>query len=332
MHFLMLGGTRFIGPHVVRSLVRLGHEVAVFHRSQKGTGLPPAVRHIPGDRQRLRDHVGDFAGFAPDVVIDMIAFTQREAEELLATFRNMAGRLVVISSGDVYRAFGVVSGLQRGPIEPMPLTEEAPLRDVFYLARQVELGPEDPLYDYEKIFVERTVLADPALPATILRLPMVYGPGDYQHRLYPYVKRMDDQRPVILLDEGAAGWRSPRGYVEDVALAIVLAATSPSAAGRVYNVAEATSYTEAEWVRRIGEAIGWQGTVRTVRRGRLGIDINPDQDLVMDTSRIRAELAYREEVPSNEALQRTIAWERANPAAQRPDYLAEDIVLAERGV
>src|SRR5262249_10284904 len=99
--------------------------------------------------------------------------------------------------------------------------------------------------DYEKILVEQVVTGDTGLPATVLRLPMVYGPGDEQHRLAPYLKRMMDGGEVILLDEGMARWRCLRGYVEEVAAAIALAVTSPAAAGRVYNVAEPTAHTEA---------------------------------------------------------------------------------------
>ena len=50
---------------------------------------------------------------------------------------------------------------------------------------------------------------------------MVYGPGDYQHRLRPYLKRMDDARPAIVLDARQVTWRDTRGYVEDVAAAHV---------------------------------------------------------------------------------------------------------------
>ena len=60
---------------------------------------------------------------------------------------------------------------------------------------------------------------------------MVHGPRDYQHRLFPYLKRMDDGRPAIVLDEDRARMRVTRGYVEDVAAAIALAATDPRASG-----------------------------------------------------------------------------------------------------
>jgi hypothetical protein len=60
---------------------------------------------------------------------------------------------------------------------------------------------------------------------------------------------------------------------------------------------------------------------------------DPTQHWVADTGRIRHELGYGEPVSRDEALRRTIAWERAHPPtggrAQEPDYAAEDAVLAE---
>ena len=91
--------------------------------------------------------------------------------------------------------------------------------------------------EYDKIPVERAILGDPDLPGTVLRLPMIYGPGDHLRRFHPVLKRIDDGRRRKLLEEGMAAWRSPRGYVDNVAAALALAAVSGQAAGRVYNVA-----------------------------------------------------------------------------------------------
>jgi hypothetical protein len=58
--------------------------------------------------------------------------------------------------------------------------------------------------DYAKILVERVALGDGDLSATILRLPMVYGPGApevIKRRFFAYLKRIDDGRPAILLDD-----------------------------------------------------------------------------------------------------------------------------------
>ena len=66
------------------------------------------------------------------------------------------------------------------------------------------------------------------------------------------------------IDESMARWRCPRGYVEDVAAAMALTVVDERAVGRVFNVAEAAAFTEAEWVRRLGEVVGWPGEVVTV--------------------------------------------------------------------
>jgi nucleoside-diphosphate-sugar epimerase len=90
---------------------------------------------------------------------------------------------------------------------------------------------------YDKIQVERAVMSEPDLPGTVLRLPMIYGPGDYARRFHPVLKRIDDSRPFILYERGWAAWRAPRGYVENVAAALALAVTNEHAAGRIYRSA-----------------------------------------------------------------------------------------------
>ncbi|HZY83496.1 MAG TPA: NAD-dependent epimerase/dehydratase family protein [Gemmataceae bacterium] len=327
MRVLVIGGTRFIGPCLIHRLAAAGHEVAVFHRGRTNAALPAGVRTLLGDRHRLADHAGEFRRFGPDVVVDMIPFTEQDARSAVATFRGMAGRLVALSSGDVYRAYGVFTRLEPGPPEPTPVKEDGPLRQALFPYR-AGATPGDAKFDYEKILVERAVLGDTGLPATVLRLPMVYGPGDDQHRLAPYLRRMLDGRPAVLLDGGLARWRCLRGYVEDVAAAVALAVTSPAAAGRVYNVAEPTAHTEAEWVARVGAAAGWGGEVVAVPGGRLPVPFNTAQDLVVDTARIRAELGYREVVDPDDALRETVAWERGHLPEVPVDYAQEDGLLA----
>jgi nucleoside-diphosphate-sugar epimerase len=161
MRILVLGGTRFLGPHLVRRLAASGHEVVVFHRGQTHADLPDSVRHLQGDRRRLAEHAAQLQRLRADVVVDMIAFTADDARALVSVFRGSAARLVVLSSGDVYRAFGVFACLEPGPPEPTPVTEDSPLRQALYIARPAVSGPDDPMYDYEKILVEQTVRSEP---------------------------------------------------------------------------------------------------------------------------------------------------------------------------
>jgi hypothetical protein len=75
----------------VRRLVTLGHGVAVFHRGRTQADLPPEVVEILGDRHSLAAHVPDFQRHRPEVVVDMIAFTEGDA-------LGLARRTVVMSS------------------------------------------------------------------------------------------------------------------------------------------------------------------------------------------------------------------------------------------
>ncbi|MBF6589618.1 MAG: NAD-dependent epimerase/dehydratase family protein [Ktedonobacterales bacterium] len=340
MRIVVIGGTRFMGPEVVRRLRADGHDVTVFHRGETLGDLPPEVRHITGDRHRLADAASAFRRVAPEVVLDMIPFTEEDARGLMAAFTGLARRVVAISSQDVYRAFGRVNRFEPGPPDPRVLTEDAPLRERLYPHRgETPRAEGDPLRwrdDYDKILVERVVMGEADLPGTILRLPAVYGPLDYQHRTFEYLRRMDDNRPAILLDAGLARWRWSRGYVEDVAHAITLAVTREQATGRVYNVAEPSALSMTEWIRAIGQAAGWHGEIVVARNDHLPThliaDIETEQPIITASARIRQELGYVELVPREEAFARTVAWERANPPADSDpaafDYAAEDAALA----
>jgi nucleoside-diphosphate-sugar epimerase len=340
MRILVIGGTAFTGPHVVRQLVREGHEVVLFHRGQTDAKLPKAVRHVLGDRREWEEHKGELQQFEPEIVLDMIAMGPQSAWDVLTTFQGIARRVVALSSQDVYRAYGTLIGLNAGPVDTTPLAEDAPLRGILYPYRGRAQSAEDRMYNYEKILVERLYLGDPGLAATILRLPMIYGPRDRQHRTFEYLKRMDDGRPYILLGKGMAEWRWTKGYVQDVAQAIALAVTDERAAGRVYNVGEADALTELEWVQAIGLAAGWNGQIALLPPSRVPAALDPgihtDQPLVTDTTRIREELGYAERVPRERALRQTIDWQRGNPPAEfdaaRFDYAAEDELLKELGI
>lgn len=336
MNILVIGGTSgFIGTQVIWRLAAAGHTVTVFHRGQTNAGLPPGVNHILGDRERLADFASEFRRAAPQIVIDMYLRFEPEAVDLMHTFRGVAERVIAISSQDVYRTYGILWRNENTSPNDTPIAEDAPLRSVLYPYRRIANGPDDPKYNYDKIPVERVVLNDRELPGTVLRLPATYGPGDKQHRLFEYLKRMDDGRPFILLGEDEARWRQTHGYVENVADAIALAATDRRAENRVFNVGEEDAWSRAEWVGHIGKAIGWGGEIIVMPDNLLPEHLRTlagfEHDLIADTSRVRRELGYEEKIARNEALLKTIAWERANPPAEvdptQFDYEAEDAAL-----
>jgi nucleoside-diphosphate-sugar epimerase len=343
MRVLVIGGTGFIGPAVVTNLVGRGHDVTLFHRGRASAGLPVQIHHILGDRRGITQSAGAFKSLAPEVVLDMWPQFEQDARVIVGLFNGLAHRTVAISSQDVYRAYGKLRGIEPGPPDPVPLTESSPLRERLYPYRgetpRSQDNPDHWMDNYEKILVERIYLSEPGLPGTILRLPMVYGPRDEQHRFFDWLKRMDDRRPAILLDEHVASWRWTRGYVENVAAAIALAVVDERATGRIYNVGEVETPTWGEWARRTAQVTGWNGALMIVPPERLPAHLVSDLDyrqyLLTDSSRIRQELGYAEPVPLSEALSRTVAWELANLPEivdlKRFDYAAEDEVLAGLG-
>src|SRR5215475_12804657 len=134
MRLLILGGTTLTGPYAIRRLQSLGHDVTVFHRGEHEVELPAGVRHLHGD---FADLPREAFHPEPDAVVHTWAMTEMDAEHLVHTFRGIASRAVVISSGDVYRAYGCLMGLEAGPPAHVPLPESAPLRKSRYPYRKM---------------------------------------------------------------------------------------------------------------------------------------------------------------------------------------------------
>jgi nucleoside-diphosphate-sugar epimerase len=279
MKVAVVGGSGFIGAPTVGRLAAAGHEVDVLGRTR------------PDPR------------FDPDVVIHFVLMNEADAHA--AVERWPRARLVAISSGDVYRAYGELLGLEPHDADaPALLDEDAPLRDVLYPYGRQAPSPWGPLVDYDKILVERVVRAAPT-PATILRLPKVYGAAA---RDRPFGRWLDWMRSHDELPVGTrqGAWRWTHGHVEDVAAAIALAATHPRAAGRTYNVGEPHTPTQRQRVADLAAACDWSGRMVDVDDAALPPELRDPHagspDLAYDTSRIRTELGFTEVMSYAEAL------------------------------
>ena len=340
MRILLIGGNGFIGRYLMAALKRQGHAVAVFHRGTSAT--PDDVEEILGDRQQLAGRAQDLKRFAPDVVIDLVISSGQQAEELMNIFRGGTRRVIMLSSIDVYRAVGISNGTESGPLQELLLTEESELRRKLnpyppaqmQMLRKIFAWVTD---DYDKIPAERVVMNDHDLPGTVLRLPMIYGPRDPLHRFYPVVKRIADGRRYIIFPDTLAAWRSPRGYVENVAAAIALAATDDRASRRIYNVCEEPPFGELEWARKIAGEMNWDGEFVVLPAEKTPPHLqrpgDASQHWAASSARIRRELGYQEPVAIEDAIRCTIRWEQENPPdapfMAQFDYAAEDAVVAQ---
>jgi nucleoside-diphosphate-sugar epimerase len=288
MRILLIGGTGFIGLAIVRQLAAAGHHVAIFHRGRTRVALPGAVREFidPVSVLPIEKFPPAAFEFEPEVIVHTMAMGERDTRAAIAAF-GASPRFVLLSSGDVYRAYARFTGIEPGPVEEGLLSESSPLRTVRFPYRKRAASNDALEYCYEKLLVEEVAL-NSGIPATILRLPKVYGSSNNADLATVYAYR------------NHSTWRWTHGYVENVAAAVVLAATDSRAENRIYNVGE-------QYTPTLGERLAWMPP------SAVKIDdtdsFNFAQDIAYDTSRIRKELGYQEIMPEREAVLKTLRQE-----------------------
>jgi nucleoside-diphosphate-sugar epimerase len=323
LRVIVLGGTRFIGRAIVEDLAAAGHELLLVHRGVlEPSGLPNA-RHLHVERADLPEHRSTLEEFHPDAAIDCRALTRADAETAIAALPKGI-RLVVISSMDVYRAFGAVNNDLE--TDPVPLDESSPVRPYRYPYR----GKIDGLDDYDKLDVE-----DIYLPrgATSLRLPMVYGEHDYQRREEFILRRVRARRAHIPF--GAGMWLTCRGYMRDIARGARLSLESSAATGEPLNLCEDRSFSIAMWSRMILEAAASDAKLVRVSDDMLPDDLKATgtmrQHILASAAKARSVLGWTTGDPSA-ALDATVAWHLANPPPEPDaDFSADDRALATVG-
>jgi nucleoside-diphosphate-sugar epimerase len=302
----ILGGTRFIGRAIVEALAA-EHEVVVVHRGVTEPEGLPEVEHVHVDRADLGPEHLD----GVEAIVDTLAMTAADAVRALAAAPADA-RLVVLSSGDVYRAYTALHAGEQS--EAVPLDEESPVREARY-----PYGT-----DYEKLDVEPRYLER---GGTVLRLGFVYGEHDHQRREDFVLARVRAGRPRIPIGPGS--WLMSRVYVRDVAHAVERGLRTDAARGEVFNVCEQRTWPVREWARRIVEAAGARAELVTVPESALPeLDLTGSvQHMLMSNAKARAVLGFTETDPE-EALQRSVRWHMAHPPEDDDfDAVADEAAL-----
>jgi nucleoside-diphosphate-sugar epimerase len=316
---VVLGGTRFIGRAIVEDLAGAGHELLLVHRGVLEPDGIPDAQHLHTERADLPSHRFVLKKFKPDAAIDCRALTRGDAETVLDALPADI-RLAVISSVDVYRAFGALNDDRE--TDPVPLDEESPVRPNRFPYR----GKMEGMDDYDKLDVEDVYLAR---GGTSLRLPMVYGERDYQRREEFILRRVRAGRARIPV--GAGMWLACRGYVRDIARGARLTLESSAAAGEVLNLCEDRTFSMGLWTRMILEAAGSDAELVRVADDLLPEDLKPTgtmtQHIPASARKARVMLGWTTTDPLA-TLRTTVAWHLANPPADPDlDFTADDHAL-----
>jgi nucleoside-diphosphate-sugar epimerase len=318
MTIAVYGGTGFIGSAVVRRLLARGHRPLVLARGKQPVNVPEGATFVAVERTDGARLVEIFQQHGVDTVIDIFALGLKNTGPMLEAMGAVGGRYVLLSSVDVYSNYGGLLKRDTPPVQAAPAKEDDPLRSFRYPYRQNDRRPQgvetDLFEDYDKIILEEAAAGDGRFATTVIRAPMVFGPGDKQHRFRWAIDAVR-KGGVAELDQRAARWPNSYGYVEDVGEAIALAATSPKAAGRTYNVGQNFVRTPIEWLLSFAVVLNTPIEVLEVPPDKRGLQADRADasdlryPLTLDTTRIRTELGFCEIVPEREALLATIADE-----------------------
>jgi nucleoside-diphosphate-sugar epimerase len=280
---LLIAGNGFIGSRTAARLTQLGCGIRVHHTGRKALVEDKDVQSFVVDRREgpIIAFPTALLDFGADVVAHFYCMGDADAQAFVAHFDGRASRLVLVSSCDVYRAYGRFTRLEPGSPDPTPLGEDAPMRRRLYPYRTTSTPPEALEHYYEKLEAERALATAKASETVVLRLPKVYGVGG------------NDRLDTIYGFAHQPQWRWTHGHVDNVAAAIALAALHPSAAGEVFNVGEAKTPTMGERLARL--------PARTGARPAPG-DYDFSQDLHFDTSKIRRQLGYSDVIDEASAM------------------------------
>lgn len=310
-----MGGTRFIGRAIVEELLSHGHSVCVIHRGTTEPEGLPELQHIHSPRSDLGAVAPQIREFQPDAFIDTCAFRRQDTAAVLKEV-GWIERLLVLSSCDVYRAYG---SLNSGVVtDPIPLSEDSPVRERRYPYRGVIPGMDD----YEKLDVEEQYLEKNAV---VCRLGVVYGPHDYQRREEFVLRRIRAGRTRMPI--GSGNWLMSRSFVKDVAAGVRLSIDSMPSEGLVLNLVEPQTLTVRLWVEAIVRASGADLELVPVPEEKLPPDLGATAAVgqhMLITSRAPQLLVWSC-TPLEEAIATSVGWHLANPPADTDmDFSADD--------
>jgi 2'-hydroxyisoflavone reductase len=174
LNILFMGGTGFIGPHMVRAVVAQGHKVTLFNRGKSNPGLFSDLELIKGDR--LSDDIKQVSGRRWDVIIDSSCYVPRAVNLLMAAVdREHLQHYLFISTISVYADFSKPG-----------LTEDSPL------ATMEDPASEDVSAHYGALKVLCEKAAETAMPGKVMhvRCGVIIGPGDHTDRFTYWPQRV----------------------------------------------------------------------------------------------------------------------------------------------
>ena len=316
MKALVVGGMGVTGTVIVAELLKRDYEVTILHRGVHESDLPSQVEHIHAD-PHWRENVQEaLEGRKFDLAIAVYGRLRYVAEALI----GRTPRLISVGGAlPVYKGWMRITDANPWDTleeSPVPIDEEHPLSrapGVDQFSNQVR--------DSEDVVMQAH--RDGHYNATHFRYPIVYGPLHLAPPEWTVLRRiLDGRRRVMVPGEGMI--LMSRGYAENVVHGLMLALDDPTAsAGQTYNICDDQLLYNREWLRLICEIMGHEFEFVDIPFSLLpaGFRAAPAQLLyryhrVMDISKVKQQLGYKDKISLETALERTVKWYVDHPPAR----------------
>ncbi len=307
MRLLILGGTIFLGRHIVAAALSRGHTLSLFNRGQTNPGLFPEVEHLRGDREGQLDALH---GRQWDAVIDINAYVPRVARASAEQLSHAVDHYTFISTISVYAGVG-----PEGSDESGRLAELLPELEGTEEVTNKTYGPL-------KVLCERAVEA--ALPgrALIIRPGILAGPHDPTDRFTYWVRRVAAGGDVLAphRPDSPAAFIDARDIAEWTIRMVEARATGvynatgpdrPLTLGALLDTCRAVAGSDARFV--------WVS-----KEFMAAHDVAPFRDVPLwlpeshaGLFRVRSDRAYAAGLtlrPLADTVRATLEWDRARPA------------------
>lgn len=302
VRLLVVGGSGFLGRHVVSHAVSLGWEVISVGVSSGRAGTLPGVRHVVADianadvlRDALPhvafDYVVNCAGY-----IRHVAFREGGGDILDAHFRGVLN-LVQLVDRSALRSFVNIGSSDEYGHNPAPQQESV---------REAPISPYSAAKVAATHFLQMLHRME-QFPSTTLRLFLTYGPGQDEGRFLPQIIRGCLDGRSFPVSEG----RQVRDFcfIDDTVRAVFAALDNNDACGEVLNVGSG----EPSAIRYVIETVRRLTGTGDPRFGEIAYRPGENMNLVADIARAQKILNWQPEVTLEEGLRRTIAWMAGRP-------------------
>ena len=257
---LILGGTRNLGHVSALALLHAGHDVTVLNRGITPDELPGEVERLHAAREDHERIQGLIKNRMWDVVVDTTSYTRPDASSVCELFRDRVGKVLFISTGQVYLVRTHVRAPFKesdydGPIMGEPTSPGGDHDNWLYGVNKREA---------EEVFRDE---ASRGLPVVSLRLPMIASDRDHYARIQGYIARIQDGGPIVVPSDPPLPIRHV--YVEDAAKVIALLSVAPRLGFSSLNISYGESISLGRFLEILAREVGRNPEVIEIERERL---------------------------------------------------------------